>query len=205
MVAVYTGSGNLVSAMFNSDVTSNTKEYLVSQYSSLKDTSRFGGLIKSSFERLSEFTSNAAVRLRESVTSLVGGRWDDDIIKELTTLREQQLAKGVMQRWMMANPTIRELQLEQRCNAYSNNYEDPNPKLIGVWHDDYRCVKTGLIEIDEETTEWVSRSYFTEQTNGDEPLLRFDQRAMINNSWIHQINHLMANDGDPTSEENNDL
>ncbi len=205
MVAVYTGSGNLMGGMFSSEVGASTKEYLMSQYDSFRDSPRFTGVIRESFDRLTQFTSTAATRLRESITNLVGGRWDDDIVKELTALHDQQTAKGVMQRWLMANPAIRILHRQQRCNGFANTYEDPTPELIGKWHDDYRCVETGLISISDENDEWTSVTYYTEQTNSDEPYLRLDQRAMIKRSWRSTIAHLMAKEGDPTSPEGNDL
>lgn len=205
MVAVYTGSGNLMDGMFNTEITQGTKKYLMSQYDNFRDNSRFSDIVKSSFDRMSQFTSSTAVRLRESITTLVGGRWDEDIVKELVTIRDHQLAKGVMQRWVMANPVVRERLVEQRCNGYSATYEDPNPKVSGKYHDDYRCVKTGLIQIYNETGEWVSTSYHCEQASEEEPLLRLDERAMIYRSWLRQTSYLMANDEDPTSPEGNDL
>ncbi len=112
----------------------------------------------------------AARRVARTVKSLL----HPNAIIALDTVREIQAAKPIMQRYIMANPNIRQLYLKQLCDGYSDTYVDHHPGHIGAEHYDYRRVmdKVVRVELDENGVEdrLVWSHYLEDLQPGDREL-----------------------------------
>lgn len=137
-----------------------------------------------------ETTYNSdAVRHARAVARLVGGAFQRDRIQPLRKMEDFQTAGMRMQRWIMAEPTVRQLYHEQGCDGYSNTYVDMEPGKVGVAHYDYRRVMNGIVnltteELEDGTVEhgWSSTTWGERLKEGDVEL-DFDEQATVINCW----------------------
>lgn len=124
----------------------------------------------------SEAIRTAAAALRKSKAY-----FQSNTIRPLENLDALQTAPEVMQRFLMANPYMRDLFHRQRIDGYSNSYIDMHPKEIGPGHYDYDLVVQGQYLPDEEN-DFHMRYTFLDLAEGD-VLLNHDQQVDILNAW----------------------
>lgn len=99
------------------------------------------------------------------------------------TTSEIQSAKPLMQRFIMAEPTIRGLYHKQLCDGYSDSYVDHEPGKVGEAHYDYRRVMNGILTefySDDAANDyqWRVAMYYEDLHEGDTEL-QIDQQAAI--------------------------
>lgn len=128
--------------------------------------------------------------------------WDEDSIRPLRTLEDFQFAKPQMQRWMMANPRLRQLQRQGRIGGWAGSYFDHSPKIDPRKHHDYRKVMSGL-EQEDENGETVFITYMDEELPGDSPLY-FTDKKIIRSAWEEMEHLLDTQRKDPTDTEGSD-
>lgn len=161
--------------------------------------------IQTSNEIFDSVYSARALELTRAAINKAGALFDADIIKQLHTLSEFQVAKPTMIRNIMANPLVREKFIDGRCEGYGKDlYFDNQPGVVGENHYDYRRIMDGVVRHDEETGETFVRHYTEELREGDEPLSA-GQKFDILKSWTN-VEYLMSLAAkDPTSPWNSDL
>jgi hypothetical protein len=151
-------------------------DVLASQYdrvsSSMSERGRrFQEKAKAVFDRVS---SSDAVRIAQAATRKLRNVWNANEIRPLLEIGQIQHAPPVMQRWIMADPYIRKLYHENKCDGYSDTYVDLHPGQIGKDHYDWRRLNDGLVvfETDEDGNEigWSATSYIEDLAEGDEDL-----------------------------------
>lgn len=114
-----------------------------------------------------------------------------------------QQAGTEMQRWIMANPVVRESYHAQKCDGYSGSYVDMHPGKIGESHYDYRRVMDGVVQESEEHG-WVAKFYMDELLPGDVEL-DHNKKIDIMSTWdIAELFMAKANE-DPTDPRNGKL
>ena len=64
-------------------------------------------------------SESEAIEYAKSVLKQVSMVWELDMVRPLLTVEQLQSAPPTMQRWIMAEPTIRGLFLDDRCEGYS--------------------------------------------------------------------------------------
>ena len=136
-----------------------------------------------------------------SLMRQVGGIFHPNTITELADIDSVQIAKPVMQRYIMAMPQIRELYHRQLCDGYSDSYIDHDPGVSGEEHYDYRRVMDSIVQylppIEEGQEErWISTMYPDELIHGDREL-QSDEKFIILNSW-DIVKQALALKVDPT-------
>lgn len=146
------------------------------------------------FKWLSE---SEAARLARAVYRKVQGFWETENIRPLVTVDALQSATMTMQRWVMAEPTLRELYHQQRADGYSTSYVDPYKGKVGEDHYDWRRVHDHLIV---ETPEggWQATSYLEDLLPDDKDLELHEQMDILQ-TWRAIHAHLKAGRDDPTS------
>ena len=161
--------------------------------------------IQTSNEIFDSVYSARALELTRAAINKAGALFDADIIKQLHTLSEFQVAKPTMIRNIMANPLVREKFIDGRCEGYGKDlYFDRQPGVVGENHYDYRRIMDGVVQHNEETGETFVRHYTEELHEGDEPLSA-GQKFDILKSWTN-VEYLMSLAAkDPTSPWNCDL
>lgn len=178
-------------------------EYLKNQFNNFTGvlTNTANSFIQSSREQFERFNSSAAIEFARNVVKSVIGKADvtTDKITTLWEVNQFQGASLQMQRWIMANPVVREVYHDQRCDGYSDTYFDSQPKLKGEDHYDYRRVMDGMIQYDQEG-EWFAKIYFEDLLEGDRDLTH-GEKTDIAYTWS-KLEYLMAlGKDDPTSPE----
>ena len=125
-------------------------------------------------------------------------------IVPLMNLEDIQRASLTMQRWVMANPVVRERYHNQQLDGYSDTYLDMDPGSIGMTHYDYRMVTEGTVEIitneHDEPEGTLYKQYFmdSELRDGDS-LLDLGEKVDIKDTWSIVEAYLRKGDEDPTS------
>lgn len=101
-----------------------------------------------------------------------------------STLQKLQEATPFMQNYIMANPVVRELYNEQRCDGYSDTYVDIDKGRIGDTHYHYRRVMDGVIHDVEENGKynWVAKVYMEDLLPGDREL-EIDEQSKVLATW----------------------
>lgn len=151
------------------------------------------------------FSSSNAMRYAVAAKRAVGSLWQSDEIRRLATIGDFQHASPVMQRWVMAEPTVRHLYHQQRCEGYEGSYVDLHPGDVGEAHYDYRRVMDGIVKEDpNDPDNWVAVSYLDDPVEGDVPLF-LEQQVDILDTWTSVVDFIREGKADPTSRWNADL
>ena len=141
--------------------------------------------------------SSTAIQAARNVLKMVGNTFHNSThIYQVNSLDQFQSATTTMQRWIMAEPTVRALYHEQRCDGYSDTYIDVEPGMIGDRHYDYRRVMDGVLVDDQES--WVVKQYWDELKEGDRDLT-VDEKVDILNTWDIMRMFIDKGKEDPTS------
>jgi len=144
--------------------------------------------------------------IAEALTRQATHMFNPNAIRSLATLADLQTAKPVMQRWIMANPEVREMYHNSQIDGYSATYEDAQPGMIGVNHYDWRLATTGMVEhnVVDDQPSWASTTYVEELIEGD-TALSFQDKCDIKISWAACQHFMQTQQYDPTSVWNNKL
>ncbi len=143
--------------------------------------------------------NSQAVLAAKAAIRATKGLFHPNAIIQLDSLDELRSAQPVMQRYLMANPIVRELYLEQRIDGYSDTYVNVHGKNIGENHYDYRRVMDGVVvdhelremltgkPVSEDEPEWTCTTYFEDLLPDDRELTAMEQTDMINNYRLQAI------------------
>lgn len=150
-----------------------------------------------------KYNSSAALRKARAAVRQVRNMFRNKAIKPLNTLDELQSAGPVMQRYLMANPVVRERYHQQRCDGYSDTYTDMSPSDIGESHYDYRRVMTGVVQDlpvgdDGEEQGWHVKIYLDPLEEGDREL-DLEERVDVLSAWDVMNSFMAKGKEDPTS------
>lgn len=138
---------------------------------------RFMDTAKAVYDRIND---SAAAELARRAIRAAKGMFNSNLIVPIFELSDLQMAQPTMQRWVMANPTIRELYHEQRCSGYADSYVDMQPGAIGESHYDYRRVMSNVIQ--EDAIDWHAKIYFDELHEGDRELTHHEKFDVLD-TW----------------------
>jgi hypothetical protein len=184
------------------------EQFFIRQFEQLShnvsDISRqYYDFAKKSFD---DFVDSGIMRTIRAAQATAKNWFHPNSIVMLETIEELQAAQPMMQRYMMANPTIRTLYHRQLCNGFSDSYKDMYPGVIGETHQDYRKVMTGAIQ-DYTTPDgeesWHAMQYLDDMDDGDrelDPMERLTMRKV----WEIMDMHI-ANKVDITDPEGGEL
>ncbi len=142
--------------------------------------------IQQSMQSSYNYLTDMAVK-HEIVQSLRGAGVElgENFIMELRTFEELQNANLTMQRWVMADPFIRELYLEQNIDGYSDTYLNTSDKYVGPKDYHYQLAMSGVpVEVGDGKT--ITYFYHAEEDlrEGDRKLSHHDKIA-IQRTWAN--------------------
>ena len=140
-----------------------------------------------------------AIRMAKAALRMAKGIFHPNEVIPLETLEDLQAAQPVMQRYIMAEPTLREVYHRQMCDGYSDTYTDLEPGVLGVDHYDYRRVMDGIIQDTEgdEEGDWSVTNYLDELIAEDRELT-FDEKTHILSTW--DIVRMFVQSGDDPTD-----
>lgn len=175
------------------------QQYLVHQLgqfsNSLNDIGR--GFIEKTREIYETVNSSSAIRMAKAAIRMAKGVLHPNTILPFNTLNDLRSAQPIMQRYLMAQPYIRELYHQQRCDGFSDTYVDVEPGKVGEAHYDYRRVMNGIVT--EQVTEdgedtWSYVTYVDTLKEGDRELVIEEQAAILHNWEIAKMFHKAGQD-----------
>lgn len=210
MAEVVQGGSIAVNTMLFGAPDHNLQTYLSQQFnSSLNHLTDMGKrLYEESRQLFERYNGDNAIRYIKAVARASSALWQTDSIRPITTIGEMQFAPPTMQRWIMAEPTVRQMYHEQRLDGYSHYYVDMEPDRVGRDHYDYRRAMNGVIVMNEsdnpDEPEWSATTYMDDLYEGDQDLT-ITEKADIQYTWESVRAMLKYGTEDPTSRFNASL
>lgn len=160
------------------------QNYLSNQLQQLgPNLNAFGQRIYDAMQTSYNFVTDQLVRygLRSELQSS-GISAVDNYYEPLLDWQALQNANATMQRWVMANPTVRQLYLDQNIDGYSGEYVDISGSGIADTDYNYRLVMSGVIQDVGDGDEYVIKHYFQDLLPGDRLLDHFEKEVILD-SW----------------------
>jgi hypothetical protein len=212
-VAIVEGSVAEFDAMVYGQKHPGTLQFLSNQVASLQQsasqylTDAGKNFFANAADIYERFNGSEALRVARAAMRKVSHIFQSDEIKPLRNISEIQQAPLKMQRWIMAEPTIRQAWLDQRCDGYSGSYVDMHGGVIGVEHSDWRHVMSGIVEDivdDDGESNWKTTIYLDEVPAGDVELQLGDKTDVLT-AWDLVKMYRQLGKEDPVSPSNNML
>lgn len=148
--------------------------------------------------------NSRAMQLLRAAERTINHYWDDDRVRYMNDIGTFQQAKPMMQRYIMADETVRSRYLQGQCSGFADTYVNYDGKDIGRTHYDYRRAVDGVVQTDEQDENWKVSMYFEDELEHDIKLDR-SQQADIASTWVNVRAAMKRNREDPTSAWNNPL
>jgi hypothetical protein len=139
-------------------------------------------------------------RMARKLTRSVKSILHPNTIVPLDTISAVQSAQPIMQRYIMAQPDIRELYFKQLCDGYSDSYSNYWGSDIREEHYDYRRVMDGIVEVvkvEGEEEEMLKVSYYFEDLIAGDRHLDLDEKFTILSAW-DVVRNALDSKTDPT-------
>lgn len=145
-------------------------------------------------------STSDAIQAMRNLVSKKDHAYDINSIYAANTVDTLQTANIVMQRYIMAEPSIRELYLNSSVSGYNGSYVNLHGDAIGSMHYDYRRVTQGMVVRNEDQLQYSH--YYDTIGEGDRELT-IHEKVDILKTWNAVQLALDANETDPTSPEGN--
>lgn len=150
------------------------------------------------------YIGHDSLRRAKSLARRADAVFTPDDIRILRDIGKIQQAKPRMQRWIMSDPTIREMAHLQRIEGFVGTYYDNDVGRWGQWHRDHELLHDGLITEDPDNPELEVFSSWIEELDDDDDLDLEDQLDIM--ETIEATKEYIALGGeDPTSKTNASL
>jgi len=140
-------------------------------------------------------SSSDAMMLMRNLTAKVEKTWAFDIVS-LTSVEEIQTANPYMQRWIMAQPDLRQRFLDQEVEGYGESYTNHHGDAVGEAHYDYRRVMDGVVT---HTDKEFGYKHYHDIIPEGERELTVCERVDILRTWAAVSSLLDEGEDDPTS------
>jgi hypothetical protein len=157
--------------------------------------------MESSKEIYDRINSSSALRMARAAIRSVAGMFNPNTILQIESLEQLRCASPLMQRYIMAEPTLRAAYQRQLVDGYSDTYYDPDPEGIKDTHYYYRMVMDGVgqeIIGEDGESEFIYKFYGHELREDDKELTP-DQKFSVLHTWEY-IKNCMAHREDPTNK-----
>lgn len=145
----------------------------------------------------SMISTTDAVQALRNLTVKADNAWQSNAIVELHNIEQLQTAGPVMQRWIMAEPGIRQMYLNGEVSGYAETYENLHGNGIGAQHYDWRQVMSGIATVADDHFGYTT---YVEDTGEDNPLSLYEKVDILR-TWQQVQTALSEGEQDPTSPE----
>lgn len=198
---VHAGDVRAFDAILFPEQSPQTSFYIQNQLNAFSQTLTDIGrqFVETSKAIYDKINDSNAIRLAKAAVRMAKGMFHPNMIIPLETIEDIRAAQPMMQRYIMAEPTLREQYHKQLVDGFSDTYADVEPGRIGEAHYDYRRVMDGIIvdEVDADGEEgWVAHHYFDELRGDDRDLDLVEQTAILR-TW-DVIRMALAAEKDPS-------
>jgi hypothetical protein len=183
------GAAEAFNAMLFPEMNPVNRQFLEQQIQSVLPMFVNGGqeFFDRSMQYFHHYNGEEALRFARNVVQRQAETIEQPRIMEYTTNEQFQRATPLMQRFVMANPRLRPLYVQQRIDGYSESYNDLDPGQSGWQQYDYRRAVEGLLQFDEEdeTGAWHMEQFCGDELReGDRELILEEQRDIMR-SWTN--------------------
>lgn len=200
---VYGGADAFDALAYGIDQNPANTNYFQRQIESISNTlTDVGQSFFSNTQQLYNQVNNSeTMRIARAAVRTAKSLFQPNQILSIFDIHQMQNAPIVMQRWIMANPVVREQYHKQLIDGYSDSYIDVAPNVIGENHYDYRRVMDSIIQetiTDDGEDSWSVKFYPDEIFEGDKELSH-DEKVDILSTWNIAEMFINAGKSDPTS------
>lgn len=197
---IITGGVDGFSAVLYGERNQQDLEYFRNQLSNVAALQVIGSagqsFIDAAHANYERFNSAQALQLARVANSQVKALFQPEIVKSIMDIVDFQTASLTMQRWIMANPVVRQMYQDQRCYGYTETYVDHDPGKKGEDHYDYRRVMSGVVV--ETDDGWYVNHYIDDLKDGDRELSDHNKVDILS-TWKVVEMFMKDNDQDPTN------
>lgn len=144
----------------------------------------------------SMISATDAMQVLRNLKAKVTEAWSNNEIAYLNDLARIQTAGPVMQRWIMAQPDLRQRYLSQEVEGYEGSYVNYQGDTIGAVQYDWRRVMDEIVVVNDEGFKFVH--YYDNIPEGDRELTLFEKVDILR-TWALVENMVEEGDDDPTS------
>jgi hypothetical protein len=202
MATYVQGGADLIDALGGGLPDESTKQWFAQHTQAVTQTLSATG--QAFFERArtmyQTISESQALQMLRNLRNKMDDVWSGNKIQPLQTLAALQTAGPIMQRWVMAEPTLRARYLNQEVEGYGENYTNYHGDAVGESHFDYRRVMNGVVVVPEDDSkEFVLRHYY-DPLSDDERELTLYEKIDILNTWDLVKSLLEEGGEDPTSQ-----
>lgn len=191
------GGTNAVHQLSYGNVSQSTVNFLQSQLTSMQNIPYLQGFHALAQQQFENVNGETAKRIADAVIRNSDSLFQDNIVRNLSTMEQLQTAPLVMQRWLMTSELLRTEAAKQRIDGYKETYVDSDPGSNTIFQRDWRLLNQGLL-IEQEDGDWMMRQYFEEWKDVETPLT-ISQRIDVFNSISFAEAFVKAREEDPTS------
>lgn len=142
--------------------------------------------------------SAEANSIAEAVLSQVDSMRGLDIIERFWTVEQLQLAKPIMQGWIMTHPFIRQAWYDGKTEGYSDTYVDDQPGAVGHEHFAYQQLMNG-VHVPHETQAFQYSLYYDRDVSKDTQLTMRNLSDIIETQEA-AVRAILDGDQDPLSQ-----
>lgn len=153
-----------------------------------------------------KYNGEAILNAGKMLLQNVGGHMNQNVIYPVSY---EQLgnANYVMQRYIMAEPTVNKLYQTNSCMGFDQTYVDYEPDNVGKERLDYRNVMNGVLDFDND--EGVIRYYSHDDEDIYTELNKYGELDVLDKFSILEtwdnVAYAIAGDIDPTSYDMDEL
>ncbi len=206
-MSVITGDSSVVDALLFGMPTPATTAYIKREFDRFSNSAvgDFGRkLVAEARVLYDRFNSSSAITMMQAALNQTRSFTMADTIYHFQRMEDFQIAQPMMQTFIMANPVVRQLYHEQRCDGYSDSYVDKYPGKIGENHPHWQMVNNGRVVDDgDEGISWTNYSgAFNE--DGDLHLHTVQAHTMLA-TWRALEELIAKGEFDPTNPWNGKL
>lgn len=205
-ITVRCGGEDEFRALVYGEKNPGTLSYLQNQVSNLSSMLSDAGksFYANSQQLFNSFNGSEALMAARAAVRRASSLLQKDCIRPLNDLGAIQNAPLSMQRYIMAQPYIRELYLAQSCDGYSSSYVDVHNKAIGDAHYDYRRVVNGIVQLQEDGST-VTVNYIDDELLPEDRELDIVEQSIVMDTWAAIEHYARTGERDPTSMWNSKL
>ena len=198
------GASDAFDALVFGHTSPDTLNYLRNQSSMFETTLSEHGkrLMTKAREAVEFFNGSNAIDFARRVLTSSKVSSNIEYVKYLSSLEEMQKASNTMQRWVMANPNVRQMYFDQKLDGYYESFINIHGTDIKDTHYDYRRVMDGVIQITDD--DYYYTEYFEDLLPGDRDLT-FKEQIDIIHTWSNMDLILALGKDDPTSPDGGSL
>lgn len=189
--------GDIIDVFAGGHLSNNTVNWLGQRNESIMSTvtTAAQNFFQQAQTLYSMVSSSDAMMLMRNMKAKAENTWAFDIVP-IRNVAELQTANPYMQRWIMAQPDLRQRYLNQEVEGYGESYVNHHGDTFGEAHYDYRRVMDGVMTYDD--TQYGFKHYM-EATPPEERELTLFEKVDILRTWQTVQQALDDQEEDPTS------